>query len=281
MDASRDVVELGTLKEEYARVVDQFQNRAESLGLGDVSRYYWYHTIDLGDGLVTPGDHDFRADMPQFPFPTDMDGMNVLDVGSATGFFAFEFERRGARVTSVELPSLADWDMCQEGEAERTVQLIMKHHDVRTAEEAYYWHLEAPFQLCHKLLNSGVRRHLSTVYNLSRQTIGEFDLIYVGDILLHLMSPLKALAVLAPLCKGTMIVAQELTDEDSPVPIMRYLGGNKPEGDRRSWWYPNRTCMEHMLKRLGFKDVAVVGHYSGVVRRVWHSYRRTIIRAKR
>jgi len=36
--------------------------------------------------------------------------MTVLDVGSATGFFAFEFERRGARVISVELPSLRDLD---------------------------------------------------------------------------------------------------------------------------------------------------------------------------
>src|SRR4029453_10445970 len=79
--------------------------------LGNVEGFYWYHTIDLGDGLVTPGDYDFRDRMSEYPFPADMSGQTVLDVGSATGFFAFEFERRGADVVSVELPSIADWDM--------------------------------------------------------------------------------------------------------------------------------------------------------------------------
>jgi hypothetical protein len=76
-----------------------------------LSKYYWCHTIDLGDGLVTPGDYDYRSSLPLFQFPEDMRGMTVLDVGSATGFFAFEFEKREAVVTSVELPSIADWDM--------------------------------------------------------------------------------------------------------------------------------------------------------------------------
>ena len=34
-----------------------------------------------------------------------MSGMKVLDVGRASGFFSFEFERRGANVLAVELPS--------------------------------------------------------------------------------------------------------------------------------------------------------------------------------
>src|ERR1700690_2219905 len=88
----------------------RFTERAEQLGLAHADRYYWYHTIDLGDGLITPGMYDYRETISAFRFPEDMLGMTVLDVGSATGFFAFEFERRGARVVSVELPSLRDLD---------------------------------------------------------------------------------------------------------------------------------------------------------------------------
>ena len=44
---------------------------------------------------VTPGLYDYRATLDNFHFPENMEGMTVLDVGSATGFFAFEFERRG------------------------------------------------------------------------------------------------------------------------------------------------------------------------------------------
>ena len=88
----------------------EFTERATAMGLADADRYYWYHTVDLGDGLVTPGMYDYRETIASFGFPEDMTGMTVLDVGSATGFFAFEFERRGARVVSVELPSLRDLD---------------------------------------------------------------------------------------------------------------------------------------------------------------------------
>src|SRR5215472_7385425 len=76
----------------------------------DVSRYYWYHTIDLGDSLITPGLYDYRETISSFPFPADMTGIRVLDVGPATGFFSFEFERRGASVVALELPSLRDLD---------------------------------------------------------------------------------------------------------------------------------------------------------------------------
>ena len=44
-----------------------FCERARQLGLPDVSRYYWYHTIDLGDGLVTPGLYDYRETVCGFP----------------------------------------------------------------------------------------------------------------------------------------------------------------------------------------------------------------------
>jgi hypothetical protein len=60
-----------------------------------------------------------------FQFPVDMRGMSVLDVGSATGFFAFEFERRGAEVLSLELPSLEDLD-CFPG---RTVEQTTRNLD--------------------------------------------------------------------------------------------------------------------------------------------------------
>src|SRR5215471_17951363 len=99
-----------THEEQFLQRSREFVERAAQLGLSDADRYYWYHTLDLGGGLVTPGMYDYRETIASFGFPEDMRGMTVLDVGSATGFFAFEFERRGARVISVELPSLRDLD---------------------------------------------------------------------------------------------------------------------------------------------------------------------------
>jgi hypothetical protein len=70
----------------------------------------WYHTIDLGDGIVTKGTYDLRPVLDQYGFPADLHGKRVLDIGRASGFFSFELERRGADVTSTELGSLLDKD---------------------------------------------------------------------------------------------------------------------------------------------------------------------------
>ncbi|TMI16680.1 methyltransferase domain-containing protein [Candidatus Bathyarchaeota archaeon] len=273
--------ESSKVREDYERLVSDFNARALAMGYGDIKKYYWYHTVDLGNGLVTPGTYDYRKDLPRFQFPEDMSGMNVLDVGSATDFFAFEFERRGANVISVELPSIEDWDMPHGKDRQLTLENLMAYHQVSTIEEVQYFHLNGPFEFCRKALNSKIRRCHSTIYDLSAQKLGvdAFDLIFVGDVLLHTFSPLRALASLAPLCRGTLIVSSDLANEGYGEPIMRYIGGEERSGDNRSWWIPNRLCLEKMLKRLGFKTVAVVGHHTGVLRPEGHVYDRSIIHA--
>jgi len=269
-------------KDEYQQLLDSFSERTMSKGYGDMSQYYWYHTIDLGDGLVTPGDYDYRSSLPLFRFPEDMKGKTVLDVGSATGFFAFEFEKRGADVTSVELPSVADWDMPLGADREQTLKELMAYHRVHTVEEVQRFHLDGPFEFCRKALKSNVRRCHSTVYDLSPDKLGRgaFDIIFLGDILLHTFSPFKALSVLAPLCRDTLIIAQAISNVVD-VPIMVYCGGDSRNDDNRTWFHPNRLCLEQMLTRLGFRTVKVVGRHTGIARRHWAVYDRSIIHARR
>ena len=273
--------ERSKVREHYERLVSDFNARALAMGYGDTKKYYWYHTIDLGNGLVTPGTYDYRKALPRFQFPEDMSGMNVLDVGSATGFFAFEFEKRGANVISVELPSIADWDMPLGEDRERTLTELMAYHQVSTIEEVHNLHLDAPFEFCRRVLNSKVKRCHSTIYDLSANKLGAdgFDLICVGDVLLHIFSPLKALAALTPLCRGTLVIAQQVPNNENHQPVMHYIGGERQGGDSRSWWLPDRLCFEQMLTRLGFKNVSVVGHHTGVLRPEGHVYDRTIIHA--
>src|SRR3954467_3886756 len=56
----------------------------------------WYHTLELPEGLVTPGEYDLRPIVDRLPWPESLAGMRCLDVGSRDGFYAFEMERRGA-----------------------------------------------------------------------------------------------------------------------------------------------------------------------------------------
>jgi hypothetical protein len=278
---NREVFPISKIKEEYQQQIKEFQEKTRAMGYQDLENYYWYHTVDLGNGLITPGDYDYRTVLAQFKFPADMTGMSVLDVGSATGFFAFEFEKRGANVTSVELPSIADWDMPSDEDREQTLKELMAVHKANSVEDLHWLHLEGPFQFCRKLLNSNVRRFHSSIYELSLEKLGckPFDLVFAGDILLHTFSPLKALVSLAPLCKGTLVLTQNSLDLQYDDPVMVYMGGSDRTADSRSWWSASRMCSEQILKRLGFKTVSVAGQHSGVLRPAGCVYTRDIIHA--
>ena len=51
-----------------------------------------------------------REVLLHYGFPERMDGMDVLDVGRGSGFFAFEFERRRAAVTATDICSFLHLD---------------------------------------------------------------------------------------------------------------------------------------------------------------------------
>jgi predicted SAM-dependent methyltransferase len=270
-------------KAEYGRLTAEFAARTAKLGVEDMKRYYWYHTVDLGNGLITPGDYDYRASLSHFRFPEDMRGMSVLDVGSATGFFAFEFERRGADVVSVELPSIADWDMPSGEARDATLRALMRFHGVETVEAVQHFHLDGPFEFCQRMLHSKVARCHSRIYDLSPAKVGRdgFDLVFIGDMLLHTFSPLAGLAAVAPLCRGTLVMtdAVTLTPGFDDVPVMVYKGGDRIVADGRTWWGFNRLCLEQMLRRVGFRDVALVGRHQGILRREWAPYDRMVVHA--
>src|SRR5882757_8695768 len=57
----------------------------------------WWHTIKLGDGLVTPGREPANESRdPYLRIPEDLTGKIVLDVGAWDGKYSFLAEQRGA-----------------------------------------------------------------------------------------------------------------------------------------------------------------------------------------
>ena len=65
---------------------------------------YWYQTIPVKHGIVTPGKHDSRRRVEQMRLPEDLSGKTVLDIGCNSGMLCFECKRRGAdRVVGIDL----------------------------------------------------------------------------------------------------------------------------------------------------------------------------------
>ena len=62
----------------------------------EVKALSWFHSIDLGHGIITPGCEPTAQKLRRLGLPEDLTGRTVLDVGAYDGFFSFEAERRGA-----------------------------------------------------------------------------------------------------------------------------------------------------------------------------------------
>ena len=63
----------------------------------------WYHTIDLGQGVITKGIDNSPERLAHVGLLQDLSGRSVLDIGAWDGFFSFEAERRhAARVVACD-----------------------------------------------------------------------------------------------------------------------------------------------------------------------------------
>lgn len=196
----------------------------------------WYHTIDLGEGVSTPGIYDHRPYLNCYGLPRDLSKKTVLDIGTASGFFAFEMERRGAEVTATELPT---WMAHDFGPLYRP--------DMTPEQARRYLH--DPFLFAHKTLGSHVRRQIINIYDITPETMGSFDLVFCGSVLLHLTDPIRALWRIQSVTKEVAIIAAVIHPLRSSEPLALFTGLDR--GD--TWWFPNRVALEAMVESAGFK----------------------------
>ena len=287
-----------TAREEHIAMGRAFDLRCRELGIPLDPLLFWYHTVDLGNGMITPGSFDYRATVDHFGLPASMEGMTALDVGSATGFFAFEMERRGASVTSMELPALTLWDHFPGESTSGIVGKIrerLPYHSLLPRPEIaeafqkmsvsalHRVLLDGPFRFCHERLGSRVERVYSTVYEIGA-TIGEaarFDAVMLGDILVHTIDPLSALASAASVCGGTLTIAGEVIGSSDDPPAIRYVGGDIAGSDLAEWWRPNLSWFQQVLTRLGFREIETSPIIQGRVRPGGEVFQKRIIWARR
>ncbi len=214
---------------------EQIQKRVDQLGP-------WFHNIELHGVQTAP--HHFLGDYPSFKFrnfahaiPEDLTGKTVLDIGCNGGFYSLEMKRRGAaRVLGID----ADEDYLKQA---------------RFAAETLGCEIEF--------------RNLS-VYDVG--TLGEkFDVVIFMGVLYHLRHPLLALDLLHEHVTRDMLIFQSLQRgsedvakveadypfaetaifEDPAFPCMYFIE-NSYSQDPTNWWFPNRACVEAMLRSAGF-----------------------------
>ncbi len=209
-----------------------------------VNSLEWYQTLELGNGIITPGRFDHRPYLDNYSLPETLNGKTVLDVGAASGFFSFEFERRGANVVATDLPEWFNHDFGPNYRPDKTV-------------ESGQVYLHRPFEVARDALGSKVQRKLINIYDISPETTGTFDIVFCGSVLLHLTDPIKALWNLASVTREKAIIATVIDREESERPIATMMGYGR--GD--VWWIPTRACLELMTVSAGFAGIEWISEF--------------------
>jgi tRNA (mo5U34)-methyltransferase len=213
-----------------------------------VNSLKWAHKIDLGNGVVTPGEWgDHNPSLWKAIGEIDFDGKKVLDIGCWDGLWSFEAERRGA--------------------AEVYATDLMSQQSFRLPT----------FELAREALNS--RAHYDpnlSVYDVERLGVRDFDVVIFTGVYYHLKDPLRALATLRRVMKegGQLIIEGAVIDAEPPRPglgarLRRLLGprpvrwsdcyarfyyDNAYAADHSNWWVPTVPCLLQWVQ-CNFFDV--------------------------
>ena len=207
----------------------------------------WFHQLDLGNGVVTPGVIDRRILQAQADvyFRDGVEGLSVLDIGCWDGFNSFEAKRRGAaRVLAT------DHFVWNEG-----------------------WGSRESFELARAELGPEVEALEIDLPNISSASVGVFDLVLFCGVLYHLRDPFTGLAQAARVCERTLVVESHLDAVDVERPAMIFYPGSTLGGDVTNWWGPNRACVEAMLTELEFVRVDWAPNPAHPTRGIFHAYR--------
>jgi tRNA (mo5U34)-methyltransferase len=211
----------------------------------------WYHTIELGPDLVTPGFFDHRPYLRRYGLPEDLGGKRALDVGAQDGFFAFELERRGAEVVALDLdrPEELDWPrhLRQVGPERRGGGFPLAD--------------ENAFAVAAKALDSAVERVPLSVYDATPERLGHFDLVFAGSMHVHLRDPVRALERMADLCRGSLVFADARSRRLDWIPFLNLVefSGESPW---MTWWIPTSRATAAMIRCAGFRDVRIHSRFT-------------------
>ncbi len=198
----------------------ELQRQVDSIG--------WYHTIDLGKGVTTPGADNSLRKLNRISLPARLDGRTVLDIGAWDGFFSFEAERRGASRV------LATDSFVWSGQT---------------------WADKRGFDLAKKQLGSNVEERLIDVMELSPEAVGTFDVVLFLGVLYHMKHPLLALEHLASVT-GELAIIETVVDLLSiSRPAIAFYAGDELARDSTNWCAPNPPALVAMLHTVGFRRV--------------------------
>lgn len=180
-----------------------------------------------GDGKNTKPWHvqrRFRRRMRLLQIPENLAGKTVLDMGSWDGFWAFECERRGAKVLALD-----NW-----------------------VSERHY----RTFLYARDRLGSKIDHRRMDAHDVSPETIGKFDIVLCCGLLYHLRHPLAALERIRSVTLDRLILETHslIPAVHERIPMMTFFPGDEAPSSpfHHEGGFPTKAWLASALHAAGF-----------------------------
>ena len=220
----------------------------------------WYHTIDLGNGVVTKGISVQETSAGVIP---DVSGRSVLDIGAWDGKFSFLAEQAGAsRVVALDHYA---WGVDFVARGAYWAECI--HNGTlpdQSRDETDFWRPDLPgrrgFEFASAALSSKVTPVVGDFQRVDLDELGQFDVVLYLGVLYHMKEPLTCLERLRAVTTEVAVIETEavhLNGLDDEA-LLQFHAGSSLRTDFGNWYVPTIEALHNLCRAAGFAEVRTV-----------------------
>jgi tRNA (mo5U34)-methyltransferase len=214
----------------------------------ELSGVYWQHTIQLLPDLIAKGGkttEDLDLERGLLIDLLNLQGRTVIDIGSWTGYHAFEAKRAGAsRVIATDkfAWNSASWRGRETFELARdSLELDVEALEIDPTE------LPGPLQPA--------------------------DVVFFLGVFYHMHEPVSILKRVCALARDVLVLETHQDLQQLDRPAMAFYPRETLQGDPSNWWGPNPECMVELLESVGLPHVFYQEGRAGGQRGYFHAFR--------
>jgi len=203
----------------------------------------WYHNIDVGDLYIKGETSQEHQKFIVSNLPKDFSGKTVLDLAAWDGYYSYVASLRGAKIVVAVDDASAE-------------ERHFKTENRQTAIEYLYKKIDLLNNSC------GGKIHFTPIdvgdINKLKMT---FDIVFCFGIYYHLEDVYSFFKKCYDICNETMYVEGHFSVE-TEYPTFQIYDIGELNNDPTNVWSPTKKGLIKLLKRIGFKDIIVLGTFS-------------------